>query len=246
MSDYRVSPEHDDGAWRRWRMDELGSPNSPDQTRSQRERRELMRQQAARRQAELDTMREQARQQACQTGYQEGFEQGQQAGYEAGLKEGREAGEAEMQRQTRETLEPLLPLAEQFGEALAALDEEMAEQLVDLALATGRQLAGEALEARPETILDIVRELLHVEPALSGRPRLWLHPADLTLVKAQLDHEFEAAGWQLQPDDLVSRGGCRATSANGDLDATLESRWETIANQVRRRKSVIDTRENPS
>ncbi|MDW5375710.1 flagellar assembly protein FliH [Halomonas sp. HP20-15] len=243
MSDHLVSPEHDDGAWRRWRMDELGSP---DQLRSQRERRERVRQQAAQRQAELDAMRKQARQEAYQAGYQEGYEQGQQAGYEAGLKEGREAGEVEMQRQTRETLEPLLPLAAQFGEALAALDEEMAEHLVDLALATGRQLAGEALEARPEAILDIVRELLHVEPSLSGRPRLWLHPADLALVKAQLGHEFEAAGWQLQPDDLVSRGGCRATSANGDLDATLESRWETIANQVRRRNSVIDTNEKPS
>ncbi|WP_136064836.1 flagellar assembly protein FliH [Modicisalibacter radicis] len=237
MSDYLVNPEHDDGAWRRWRMDELGSP---DQARSQRERRELMRQQAARRQAELDAMREQARQEAYQAGYQEGFEQGQQAGYEEGLKEGREAGEAEMQRQTRETLDPLLPLAEQFGEALATLDEEIAEHLVDLALATGRQLAGEALEARPEAILDIVRELLHVEPTLSGRPRLWLHPADLTLVKAQLGHEFEAAGWQLQPDDMISCGGCRATSANGDLDATLESRWESIANQVRRRNSAVD------
>jgi len=244
MSDYLVSPEHDDGAWRRWRMDELASPDQA--ARSQRERRELMRQQAARRQTELDAMREQARQEAQQAGYQEGYAQGQQAGYEAGLKEGREAGEAELQRQTRETLEPLLPLAAQFGEALAGLDEEVAERLVDLALATGRQLAGEALEARPEAILDIVRELLHVEPALSGRPRLWLHPADLALVKAQLGHEFEAAGWQLQPDDLVSRGGCRATSANGDLDATLESRWEAIADQVRRRNSVIDTGKKPS
>ncbi|MCD6008729.1 flagellar assembly protein FliH [Halomonas sp. IOP_31] len=244
MSDHLVSPERDDGAWQRWRMDELGSPDH--QLRSQRERRERVRQQAAQRQAELDAMREQARKEACQAGYQEGFEQGQQAGYEAGLDEGRKAGEAEMQRQTRDTLQPLLPLATQFGEALAALDEEMAEHLVDLALATGRQLAGEALEARPEAILDVVRELLHVEPALSGRPRLWLHPADLTLVKAQLGHEFEAAGWQLQPDDLVSRGGCRATSASGDLDATLESRWETIANQVRRRNTAIDAGEKPS
>ncbi|MFD2437126.1 FliH/SctL family protein [Modicisalibacter luteus] len=80
-----------------------------------------------------------------------------------------------------------------------------------------------------------MRELLHAEPALSGRPRLWLHPADLTLVKGHLGAEFEAAGWQLQPDDTISRGGCRATSSSGELDATLESRWESITQQVRRR-----------
>ncbi|HET8790156.1 MAG TPA: flagellar assembly protein FliH, partial [Modicisalibacter sp.] len=152
-----------------------------------------------------------------------------------GLSEGRLAGEQEMQSQTLQTLQPVLALAENFREALDSLDDEVAERLVDLALTTGRQLAGEALKERPEEVLDIARELLHVEPALSGRPRLWLHPADLLLVKAHLSGEFEAAGWQLQPDDLISRGGCRATSASGELDATLETRWEAITAQVRRR-----------
>lgn len=236
MYERPVAPERDDGDWRRWQMDELGAP---ERARHQRERsrQEAIRQQAFQRNAELEALREKARQEAFEAGYQEGLEQGKQDGYEQGLSEGRTTGEQEMQRQTHQALQPLLPLAERFREALDSLDDEIAERLVDLALTAGRQLAGEALEAHPETILDIVRELLHVEPALSGRPRLWLHPADLALVKAHLGAEFDAAGWQLQPDDLILRGGCRATSASGELDATLETRWEAVAAQVRRRRS---------
>lgn len=234
MSDRLVVPEHDYGDWRRWEMDEL---STPERERGQRERsrQEAIRQQLFKRNAELEALREKARQEAYEAAYKEGFEEGRQAGYEQGLEEGRTAGEQELQRQTQQALAPLLPLAERYREALDTLDADMAEGLVDLALATGRRLAGEALDAHPEIVLDIVRELLHAEPALSGRPRLWLHPADLTLVKGHLGAEFEAAGWQLQPDDTISRGGCRATSASGELDATLESRWESITQQVRRR-----------
>ncbi len=237
MSERPVAPERDDGDWRRWQMDELGAPERERRQRD-RSRQEAIRQQVFQRNAELEALREKTRQEAYDSGYQDGFDHGKQAGYEAGLSEGRTAGEQEMQRQTHQALQPLLPLAEGFREALDSLDDDIAEWLVDLALATGRQLAGDALEAHPEEILDIVRELLHVEPSLTGRPRLWLHPADLTLVKAHLGAEFEAAGWQLQPDDLINRGGCRATSASGELDATLETRWEAISGQVRRRRAA--------
>ncbi|SHF10924.1 flagellar assembly protein FliH [Modicisalibacter ilicicola DSM 19980] len=238
-------PEHDRGDWRPWQMDELGVSERSRQARD-RSRQDAIRQQAFQRSAELEAEREKARREAYEAAYAEGFEQGKQAGFEQGLDEGRATGEQELQRQTQQTLASLLPLAEHFRTALAGLDDEIAERLADLALATGRQLAGEALEARPEQVLVIVRELLHAEPALTGRPRLWLNPADLSLVKSHLGAEFEAAGWQLQPDDQVTRGGCRASSASGELDATLESRWEAIAGKVRRRHHHDATPEGTS
>nr|WP_298414363.1 flagellar assembly protein FliH [uncultured Halomonas sp.] len=234
MSDRAGTPTRDSDDWRRWQMDEL---DTLQQAKASREnsRQNAIRQQALRRSAELDAERKNARKEAFDAAYAEGLEQGKQMGFEQGLEEGRQTGEQELQRQIEQTLAPLLALAEQFQDALSSLDDEIAERLADLALSTGRQLAGEALEERPEQILAIVRELLHVEPALSGRPRLWLHPKDLLLVKAQLGAEFEAAGWQLQPDDMITQGGCRATSASGELDATFESRWESVVSKVRRR-----------
>lgn len=233
MSERRPFPRDDDH-WRRWQMDELGPPGREHQQREQ-ARREAIRQQVFKRNAELEALREKVREDARQEGYRAGFEAGHGEGFAQGLQEGREAGEQEMQRQTHQALVPLASLAQHFSEALERLDDEVALDLVDLALTTGRQLAGEALDARPEQVLEIVRELLHVEPSLSGQPRLWLHPDDLDLVQTHLGHEFIAAGWKLQPDDQISRGGCRVSSANGELDATWERRWEAITAQVRRR-----------
>jgi flagellar assembly protein FliH len=225
-------------------MDELGSAGEASRQQREAQRQEALRQAAFKRNAELQTLREQAQQQAREQGYREGFAEGREAGYAAGLEEGRRAGEAELQQQLQQALQPLLDLAAQFSAALAQLDEHIAAQLVDLALVTGRQLAGEALEAHPEQILEIVRELLHSEPALSGQPRLWLHPADLLLVKAHLGAELEAAGWRLQPDGEISRGGCKVSAASGELDASRERRWETLIAQIRHRQLASDVTQN--
>lgn len=222
--------------WRPWQMDELAGAGEPARQQREAQRQEALRQAAFKRNAELQTLRDQAHQQAREQGYQEGFAEGRQAGYAAGLEEGRQAGETELQQQLQQTLQPLLGLAGQFGAALAQLDEQVAGQLVELALVTARQLAGEALELHPEQIVEIVRELLHNEPALTGQPRLWLHPADLLLVKAHLGDELEAAGWRLQPDSAIARGGCRAAAASGELDATRERRWEALIAQIRHRQ----------
>ena len=227
MSEARLS-EH--RGWRRWRMDELddgprrASPVVDEENEATFDH-----------QSELRALRDKVREEARQEGYRDGFEEGHREGHAQGLDEGRRQGEEETARQRTQTLAPLAELARGFGEALATLDQGVAEDLVELALATGRQLAGDALREQPEQILALIRELIHDEPSLNGKTRLWLHPDDLAVVEQELSAELAAAGWKLHPDDQLSRGGCRVTSPSGELDASWESRWEAISNQVRRR-----------
>ncbi|MDR5893347.1 flagellar assembly protein FliH [Halomonas mongoliensis] len=233
-------PRHDgEVSWQRWEMGELPQTRRDAGSAAPAPEETARRKAAFQRQAELHALREKAMQEAREEGYQAGYASGHAEGLEAGLAEGLEQGRAqaraELEQQLGDTLSPLLPLAQSFGRALHELDEVLAEELVELALATGRQLAGEALKARPKQVLEIVRGLLHTEPGMSGKPRLWLHPRDHALVEEHLGHELAAAGWMLQPDDQVTRGGCRVTSASGELDATWESRWAAVKRQVRRR-----------
>lgn len=240
MSDHSSVPIERSAGWQRWQLSEL-APRSrhhdaePRDT-PERDRQEAKRQAAERHRAELEAQRERALQEAREEGYRAGFEQGRAEGHAQGLDEGHRQAEQELEARTRETLAPLEPLASQFSEALAELDERLGDDLVELALATGRQLAGEALKSRPRQILEIIRALLHTEPPLTGQQRLWLHPLDHKLVAQHLGEELAAAGWKLQPDDQLSRGGCRVTSASGELDATWESRWQAVKAQVRRRR----------
>lgn len=233
--------------WRRWQMDELLRPagtgeNEPSAPTSSHQRkidaaqkaaREAQRREEQARQEEYNKLREQAE----ADGYQAGLARGHEEGFAKGLEEGRQQAEQELAQQTKDTLAPLGNLAKQFSDALTQIDDAIAHDLVALATTTGKQLAAEALNETPERILTLVRELLHTDPPLVGQQRLWLNPDDHAIVEEYLGAELEAANWKLQPDDQLARGGCRVTSAQGELDATFESRWQAVQAQERKRQS---------
>ncbi|MCL7929282.1 flagellar assembly protein FliH [Halomonas llamarensis] len=233
------------GHWRRWQMDELSqpvqrNPGEPESPADEHKRKVAAAQKAAesarkREEQERQALYDKVRRQAEEEGYQAGFERGQKEGHAQGLVDGREQASKELKEQVKQTITPLVTLTQAFNEALAQLDNTVAHDLVDLALATGKQLASDALDASPEYILDTVRQLLHTEPPLVGQQRLWLNPEDHAIVEQHLGDELRAANWKLQPDDQLARGGCRVTSAQGELDATFESRWQSIQSQTRQR-----------
>lgn len=196
---------------------------------------------------DLDTLRQQAEAQGREKGYKAGFEKGlsegqrdgyargHQEGLEKGLAEGRQQAAAEQQAVLARELAVVAPLIQNLGAACEQLSADVADSLVAIALVIGRQLARDHLDVDPAAVLAVVRELLHHEPSLQGKPRLWLHPQDLAIVQQHLGDELRAAGWQLQPDSQITRGGCRASSTSGELDATWETRWAALCAKVRQR-----------
>ena len=143
--------------------------------------------------------------------------------------EARATGEAEGRREG---------WAQGHAEGLAAgRTEGLAE---GLALDVARQVIHQSLQAEPGWLLPLVQQLLGTEPALQGEPRLLLHPDDVALVKNSLGDELEAAGWQLRADDSLTRGGCRVQSAAGEIDATLETRWERVTAALGREQKAPD------
>ena len=232
--------ESDRVEWHRWQMEELARAPSPAPGQSA-ANAEAQRRRRQREDAEEKARRaiaEKARQQGYESGYSEGHEQGYQAGYKEGLEAANAAAELEFNKRLDMTLRPLAELADNFRQALATLDTEVADQLVELALITGRQLAGESLDANPEHILSVVRELLEADTTLNGKPRLWLHPADLELVTAAMGDALAASGWECHADPSLERGGCHVTSAAGGLDASLSTQWKAILDQRRQRRTT--------
>ncbi|KAA0019199.1 flagellar assembly protein FliH [Salinicola corii] len=224
------------GAWHRWQMGDLGHPPSSDTSVTHAEPPQRRQQQDAEARA-CQSIAEKARREGLDQGYREGHEQGYRAGYSEGVTEGNAAAELEFHKRLDMTLTPLARLAENFQLALASLDAEIGDQLVELALIAGRQLAGESLAAKPEHILSVVRELLDADTTLSGKPRLWLNPQDLELVTSTMSDTLEASGWECHADPTLERGGCRASSAGGGLDASLSTQWKAILDQRRRSRA---------
>lgn len=163
---------------------------------------------------------EQIQHQARQEGYQEGYQEGLLQGREQGYREGSEEVQLEAQR--------LNGLLTQVNEAVQQLDQAMAQQMLSLALGIARQMLRQALLVRPELVLPVVREAISSLPQANQHPQLILHPQDAALVRSSLEADLAHGHWRVVEDSQIAPGGCRLETAQSELDATLESRWQRV------------------
>ena len=177
--------------------------------------------------AELQRLRQEAQQAGASEGRQQGHAEGWQDGYAAGLAIARNEADS------------LRALSLAMPSALRLAEKELADDLLTLALDIARQVVRQALTVEPQLILAAVRELLQTEPALSGTPRLLLHADDMALVQQYLAEDLQAAGWLLRSDPAITRGGCRVQASSGELDATMETRWQRVAAALGRHQANI-------
>jgi flagellar assembly protein FliH len=157
----------------------------------------------------------------------EAQQEGYSAGYEAGMKAGREAGYEIGRERAATAASSLQTLLSGFSQALAQADQGISNELLALALDLARQMVREALRIKPEIVLAVVRELIREESAFGQPPQVFLHPDDAALVREHLNQELNDC--VICIDTQLERGGCRIRTGNSHVDATLESRWQRIA-----------------
>lgn len=166
-------------------------------------------------------------------GHAEGLAAGHAEGHEAGLAAGREAGYAEGLAQAREQgaeeARRLHALVQACAESVGSLEEKMGQSLLTLALDIAQQVVRTTLAEQPDTVASAVREVLHINPTAGGQMRLWANPADIELIRLHLADELKEGHWRVLADESIARGGCRAETPFGDIDATLQTRWRRVA-----------------
>jgi len=146
--------------------------------------------------------------------------QSREEGYAAGYQEGRAQAAQEVQR--------LRALLDDAGGALGDLDQTVAEELLALALEVSRRMLGQALKLHPELVLPVIQEAVRCLPQFQQTVRLVLHPQDAALVHSYIAEHPAASSWVLVEDARLERGGCRVETPNGEVDATLQNRWQRV------------------
>jgi len=224
-------------AWQRWEMDSL----------------ETLKPRAGAREPEpgaADWLRQRAealsraREQGHSKGYEAGFEQGRREGHaeglERGLEEGRRAGEREGRalglraghdegaEAAREQVRRLQALADSCARALETLEDEVGQALISLAVRIAEQVMRTSLRDHPSQVLELVDEVLRTRPAQDSALQLRLHPEDVELLGTFLEQDPEGARPRLVADERITRGGCVLETAQGAIDATLETRWRRV------------------
>lgn len=171
--------------------------------------------------AALEAERASALQEARERGHAEGFAAGQQEG--------------------REQLEPVIAA---MVEALAGIEQErddvsaaVEQAAVDLALKIAEQVLAGQLEAQPGVVVDIVRGALR---RLVDRERVTVlvNPEDLEMLREVAPSLAAELGGiehcEVQAERRVARGGAIVRTAEGEIDATIQTKLDRVRETLTR------------
>jgi len=151
-------------------------------------------------------------------------QQAYQEGFAAGMKDGRAESHAIAQRMQTVMLA--------LNHSMTQFEEEMAQEIMNLALDIARQMVRSSLEADPSIVLAVVREAIESLPQTYQHPTLVLHPEDALLVRDMLAQEYQGEAWRIQEDPRIERGGCRVETGATEIDANMEDRWKRIVSAL--------------
>ena len=157
--------------------------------------------------------------------------------YARGLEAGRAAGRKELERAAGR-LEKLL---DAMARPLEDIDEEVEEELTQLALAVARQILRRELATNPAHVIAAVREALAELPASSRDIRVVLNPDDAQLVREALSQPSGHAHWEIVEDPVIAHGGCEVLTPHTTVDASLETRIRAVASRVLGGEREADT-----
>ena len=148
--------------------------------------------------------------------YDEGFELGRGLGLEQGA--------LEIQEKAEQLNQLLAALAQPFE----VLDDEVVDSIADLAILVAKLLVRRELKVDPGEIVAVVRDTMHHLPVAVRSPQIRMHPEDVEIVASALSIGEESRSWHLQPDPLITRGGCIVETESSRIDASVEARLAAI------------------
>lgn len=155
----------------------------------------------------------------------------------AGLEDARQAGLAHAKAELEPTVQTLAAALAEVGVLRDAVAERVEAQAVELALMLAEKIIVGALEVQPERVVDVVRGGLRLL-AERDRVTLLVNPDDVALVREALDagagELAEGTGLALLPERRVPRGSAILRTAEGEVDASVQTKLECAREVVMR------------
>ena len=147
-------------------------------------------------------------------------DQAYQTGLAEGMRRGAQNAAAEVQR--------LQGLLAGLQRAKAQNEQQLAGEVLAVAIELARQMTRRVLKVRPELIVPVVQDALAraVQPALQAS--ITVHPEDAALLREHLGEQLAAGGWTITEDAQAARGGCTLQSAANQIDASTGTRWRQL------------------
>ena len=151
-------------------------------------------------------------------------EEARKDGYAAGYEEGTARGRIEAMQ--------FHGLVESLENSMTSLDQEVADEILALATELARQMVRQTLVVRPESVVDLIREALLQLP--QAHALIHINPEDLAMAKDYLGEQLSHSSHRLIDDPTITRGGVRIEAAGSQIDATVQTRWRRVMDNLSR------------
>lgn len=167
-------------------------------------------------------------------------EQAWSEGFEAGDAHGRAQAQDELQQQMRSFLdnqarqagEDLTQrvdgLVAQAAQQFAQGQQQLAQQVLELACALARQVLCRELALDAQGALPVIRAALDELGHGHAQATLRLNPQDLEAIGAQLGADTMGVALTLRADADIAPGGCVLESQGSTIDANVAQRWRRV------------------
>jgi len=156
----------------------------------------------------------------------------QKDAYDEAWEKGHADGMAEGELAVKARVDRLNKLLNALVRPFDELDEQIEKQLVDLAMTVVQQLFRREIRQNPSHVIGVVREAIQVLPLASRNMQVHLHPDDAAIVRESLAPTEGEPAWVIVEDSLASKGGCRVTTDNSQVDAGAESRLNALIQSI--------------
>ncbi|MEW6205836.1 MAG: FliH/SctL family protein [Pseudomonadota bacterium] len=140
-------------------------------------------------------------------------ERGQQLGYEAGW------NAAHNERVV------LVQAAATMEEEFERFKSELSEKLLDLAVLVSKKVIGDTLAMHPEQAAELLNHVLESMQLHGKAVTLRAHPNTIRVLEAQFGDQQMLGNLRMIEDPKQLQGGFLLQHPEGEVDATLQTRW---------------------
>jgi flagellar assembly protein FliH len=187
----------------------------------------------------IEEQRRQAQAHGREEGYAKGLEEGRQQGHQQALTEARQ----KFEQQSRETLEALKNLFQQFEQSKDQLLWQAEQHTVELAQAIAEKVTRQIGILHPAATTENVRAALELAAHRTSivvriNPAVRAH-----LEQMQAGGDVLPADWKnihFEKDESITPGGCVVETEQGSVDAQIETQLQRIAESL-----LINSAEQP-
>ena len=124
-----------------------------------------------------------------------------------------------------------------FLSAKQEVFEYIAPDILEISVDIAKKIIKKELQQDPTIILDNIKEILKGLSKEESKVTLRVNPSQVSLLKAEIPEVMSSIGLEAKvmivPDETIMEGGCVVTTANGVIDATIETQLSVISEALK-------------